>query len=132
MAGLWHSERLIYRAVEPEDEPLLSAISTDPEAFVNSAPFLPTPRSKKSSTGYREWLDTMLVAAVICIPPPTDATITASNGVDTAATKPVSIGVVHLAGIELRSIHNRESHIGINIVRRYQGQGFGSEVGITT
>ena len=123
MAGPWHSERLIYRAVEPEDEPFLTTLSSDAEAFMNAAPFLPVPRSKKSSTQYREVLENMLLSAIMCLPAPT--TNTGTN--DDATTKPIPIGVVHLAAVDPRTIQHRRSEIGLNIVRRYQGQGFGTE-----
>lgn len=123
MLGPWRSERLLYRAVEPEDEPFLTTISTDPEGFMNAAPFLPTPRSKKSSTQYREFLDSALLSAIICLPPPTEN----PNDAGDATAKPIPIGVIHLGAIEPAQIHHRRSIIGINIVRPYQGQGFGSE-----
>jgi hypothetical protein len=123
MLGPWQSERLIYRAPEPEDEAFLSTVSTDPEAFMNAAPFLPVPQSKKSSAQFREFLESCLLGAIVCLPPPTDSVGTNN---DTIA-KPIPIGVIHLAAIDPRVIHHRRSGIGINIVRRYQGQGFGSE-----
>ena len=123
MTGPWRSERLLYRAVEPEDEAFLSTVSTDPEAFMNSAPYLPVPRSKKSSTQFREFLEGCLLSAIICLPPPAES---AGTNDDTTA-KSIPIGVIHLAAINPGLIHHRRSGIGINIVRPYQGRGFGSE-----
>lgn len=127
MPGPWRSERLIYRAVEPEDEPFLNTVSSDPDAFMNAAPFMPIPISKKSSTNYRQYLDSMLVSAVICLPPPTNTTPTVLNGADDTAVKPIPIGVISLAGIDPRMVHHRRSEVVINIVRAYQRQGFGTE-----
>ena len=119
----WHSERLIYRAPEPEDEAFLSTVSTDPEAFTNAAPYLPVPQSKKSSTQFREFLEKCLLGAIVCLPPPADSSVTT----DDISNKPIPIGIIHLSAIDPKLIHHRRSGIGINIVRRYQGQGFGSE-----
>ena len=123
MLGPWRSERLIYRAVELEDEALLTTISNDPEGFANAAPFLPIPRSKKSTTQYREYLEGNLMSAIICLPPPVDnPSATGDTG-----SKPIPIGVIHLSEIEPRQMQHRRSDIGINVVRQYRGQGFGSE-----
>jgi RimJ/RimL family protein N-acetyltransferase len=128
MSGPWHSERLVYRAVEPEDESsILAEVSNDAEAFMNAAPFLPCPRSKKHATQFREYLDTMLLAAVICLPPPIKAAAGAPNGAESAAAQAIPIGIINLTGLDPRMIHHRRSEIGINIVRPYQGQGFGTE-----
>ena len=42
-------------------------------------------------------------------------------------TKPIPIGVIHLTPVDSKQIHHRRTEIGLNIVRRYQGQGFGTE-----
>ena len=121
--GPWHSERLVYRAVESEDDAFLNTVSSDAEAFMNAAPFLPVPQSKKSSIQYREFLEKALLSAIICLPPPGIGTGTN----DDATTKPVPIGVIHLIAVDLRQLQHRRSEIGLDIVRQYQGQGFGTE-----
>ena len=123
MSGPWHSERLIYRAVEEEGEPFLGLVSLDAESFMNAAPFLPVPQGKKSSIKYREFLETALLSAIICLSSPALKT----EASDDATTKPIPIGVIHLAPIDGRLIHHRRSEIGLNIARQYQGQGFGTE-----
>ena len=123
MTGPWRSERLLYRAVETEDEGFLTTISTDAEAFVNAAPFLPTPRSKKSSIQYREYLEGNMMAAIVCLPPPN----VNPNDTGDPTSKPLPIGIVHLNSIDPRMAHHRRSEIGINIVGPYQSQGFGTE-----
>lgn len=127
MTGPWHSERLIYRAVELEDETFLGVVSGDPDAFMNAAPFLPIPRSKTHSKRFREWLESMLLSAVICLPPPTDATTTAPNGTDDTSANPIPIGIIHLTPSEPRMIHHRHTEVGLNITKQYQGQGYGTE-----
>lgn len=119
--GPWQSERLIYRAIEPEDEHVLLSISSDPEAFSNSAPFLPQPRSKKSATQHREWLEGALISAMMCLPPPT------TGPQDDTAMKPIPVGLIHLHGSDARLAHHRHGDIGINVLKPYQGQGYGTE-----
>ena len=126
MSELWSSERLIYRAVETEDHSLLASISTDPQGFMQATPFLAVLHGKKASVKYQEFLESCLIAAVICIAPPADAHI-ANRTVEDPASKPIPIGVIHLGPMDPRVAHQRRSEIGINIVRRYQGQGYGSE-----
>ena len=101
MIGPWHSERLVYRAVEPEDETFLGLVSSDAESFMQAAPFLPVPQNKKSSTRYREFLETALLSAIICLLPP----VVSSEASEDATSKPIPIGVIHLAPIDGRLIH---------------------------
>lgn len=66
MAGAWKSQNLIYRAVEDEDEEFLTTLAVDSEAFMNAAPFLPTPKGKKWAKGTREWMESQFLHAVGC------------------------------------------------------------------
>ena len=120
----WASERLIYRAIETEDDPFLLAISSDAEAYVNAAPFIPVPQGKVSAAKFREWLGTALLAVIICLPPPVSNSTTAP---DTATSQPVPIGMINLTADDPRFQHHRRSEIGVNLVRAYRSQGYGSE-----
>ncbi|KAK3047932.1 hypothetical protein LTR09_010757 [Extremus antarcticus] len=121
MSNPWRSERLIYRSIEVEDEPFISLISNDAEAFMNGAPVIPTPQGKKSATQSREWFATQLVSTIICLPPPVSDP--SAIGTDDAAAKPIPIGWIVLMADDPRFVHHRKSEIGINIVKPYQGQG---------
>ncbi|KAK5173882.1 uncharacterized protein LTR77_002563 [Saxophila tyrrhenica] len=122
MTHPWRSDRLIYRAVEVEDEPFLSSLSNDGESFMNAAPFIPTPHGKESAKNYREWITSQLMSAVVCLPPPvTDPTTLAA---DDKTNKPIPIGVVNLMKDDPRFVHIRRSEIGITIARGYQGKGW--------
>lgn len=124
MSGPWATKRLIFRAPEVEDEPFVGAFESDPEAFVNQSIFLPTPRSKKTATGFREFLESCILSAIVCLPAPA---LAANAAKDDVASKPIPIGVVHLMPGELRSAHHRHSEIGVGIIAAYQGKGYGTE-----
>ena len=64
MAETWRSSRLVYRAMEDEDEALLAEIGADPEHFMNVAPFIPVPQGKKEAKEFRGFLNTKLLNAV--------------------------------------------------------------------
>jgi len=125
----WRSQRLVYRAIEPEDEPFLVSMQEDAESWLNAVPFLATPRStsqaKEARTEYFEKL--CLLAVVICLPAPTSAQQMPKAPVDDKMNKPIPIGTVTLSSTELRRQQHRHSDMGIQLLRAYQGQGYGSE-----
>ncbi|KAF2168981.1 hypothetical protein M409DRAFT_52959 [Zasmidium cellare ATCC 36951] len=131
MADLWSSTRLIYRGVDNEDEAFLADLSADAEAFLNVAPLLPVPRSKKAIQEYREYLQepVFLLSAIVCLPPPPSASSQADTAEDKAKEKPkpTPVGVITLRGEPPRTSHHRHCDIGINLLRAYQGQGYGTE-----
>lgn len=43
------------------------------------------------------------------------------------ANKPTPVGLINLVAIDRRQIQHRHTDIGVNIARRYQGKGFGTE-----
>lgn len=127
MSSPWRSERLLYRAVETDDEPFLSSLSNDAEAYINAAPFIPFPQGKASAKGFRELLEKCLLSAIICLPPPvTDPS--AAAVADDAAKNPIPIGIITLHAEDAKLSHHRRSEIGINLVQQYRGQGYGTEV----
>ncbi|KAF2172406.1 hypothetical protein M409DRAFT_17639 [Zasmidium cellare ATCC 36951] len=134
MADLWSSARLIYRGVDDEDEEFLGRLSSDPIAFLNIAPHVPSPRGKKTAARLREQLQSpdFLVAAIICLPPTgEDAASTVDKAIeiskDKDKPKPTPIGQITLRGEDIRNQHHRRCEIGINVLREYQGKGYGTE-----
>ena len=123
MSELWHSARLIYRAVEVEDEPFFTSLASDEEAHVNSSFFLPVTQGKRSGVRDREFFESCRLSAVICLPAPAVGT----GAHEDTAGKPIPVGVVHVMPADVRQMHHRRDEIGINIARPYQRQGYGSE-----
>lgn len=111
------SSRLVYRAPEEADKDgIYRAITTDPVGWRNANFGLPKPQGKDSWEGYYKYTtEGCLIACVICIPP--------SEG----QTDLTPIGLVHLHKPDERSIRNRCSSIGIEILKDYQGKGYGTE-----
>jgi RimJ/RimL family protein N-acetyltransferase len=124
MSRPWRSDRLIYRAIETDDEPFLAALGADGEAFMNAAPFIPLPQGKDATTKFREFINSQLLGAMICLPPPVSEPAATAEG---TAAKPIPIGIINLNAAGPGLAHHRRSEVGLNIARAYQGQGYGTE-----
>lgn len=113
----FHSARLVYRAVEPnEDEDFFLKIQQDPIGYRNSNARLASPQSREDVKRYMEHLASKaLLGVVICLPAPTPE------------SKPIPIGDIHLSPIPSYLAHHRNTTIGIDILPDYQGKGYGSE-----
>ena len=109
--------------MEAEDEPFLNTTSSDAEAYMNAAPHLPVPQGKKSSTRFREFLEKCQLSAIICLPPPANGT----GANDDTNSKPIQIGVLHLSPPSPTMVHHRREEFGLNLIKQYRGQGYGSE-----
>ena len=135
MVNPWKSDRLVYRAVEHDDETFLDSIHGDAESWLNAAPWLAIPIGKKEAKESVEYLNnSALLGVVICLPGPAAApqtqSSTAEAGGDPAlgvAGKPIPIGTISLSSEPPRKQHHRHASLGINITRTYQGQGYGGE-----
>lgn len=115
--NLWKTNRLIFRAVEPSDDPFLHEINRHSANLVNAAPFLPLPQNQKDINGFREYLEAALVGVLICLPEEK------WEGND----RPKPIGAMTLSQMPKSQQHHRVSGIGINILPEYTGKGYGSE-----
>ncbi|KAK5125393.1 hypothetical protein LTR85_000502 [Meristemomyces frigidus] len=124
----WRSQRLVFTAIEPEDDDFLSSIQADAESYFNAAGFLVVPQAKSSAAGSREYFrDKCLLAVKICLPSPASAQPNAASGGDAAISRPIPIGTIALTKAEANQSQHRNGSIGINLLRAHQGQGYGSE-----
>lgn len=116
----FQSQRLIYRAVEtPEDDDLFYMIQTEPMAFINSNTRLKTPQSRNNAAHLQRYVaDEALIGAVICL---------ASDKADSTPSKPTLIGSIHLTRSGSTTTVHRHAEIAVDIIKQYQGQGYGSE-----
>jgi RimJ/RimL family protein N-acetyltransferase len=88
----------------------------DPTDFANSNGRYLRPQSRKDAADYLKGvIEDSLLGAIICIPPKQPGE---------AATP---IGTVHLSKLSPNHTHHRRTTLSIDIVKGYQGQGFGSE-----
>ncbi|KAK5118004.1 hypothetical protein LTR62_004048 [Meristemomyces frigidus] len=135
MTHPFQSARLTYRAVEPEgDSALFLSIFHDPFGFHNANISLPKPQNKASAQAYlKQVAESKLVGVVMCL--------SAENSQETSShddstegqskennlSRLTPIGAIHLSALEPKHAHHRHTEIGIDILPRYQNQGYGSE-----
>lgn len=116
MTDPFRSARLIYRAVEPsDDEDFFLNLQQDPISWVKSNATLARPQGKKDAKEFIKVIEESLFGVVICLPAPAES------------AKPTPIGAIFLKKNNEGMMHHRFSEIGIDIVKAYQGQGYGSE-----
>lgn len=116
MTDPFRSQRLLYRSVDPEvDESFFRQLQVDPLAQRNSNPCVPKPPSRKSGLEYMKGVEDCLLGVIMCLPG------------SEPLSEPVSIGTIHLSQSKPDMAHHRFTFVGINILKRYQGQGYGSE-----
>lgn len=113
----FQSANLIFRAIEsPDHDALFLAIQSEPADFMNSNAHLLHPQSRADATNYQKSVvETSLLAVAICLPNP--------NPVE----PPIPIGVIFLKPVGPKMSQHRHSEIGIDIVKGYQGKGYGTE-----
>lgn len=124
-AGLFRSERLIYRAPETSDDDYFFGVQNDSLVMANMFPGITKPRDRRALEDQRKWFDSCMLVVMICLPPasPTDDTSTT----DGKPPQPVPIGHISLSGEDGRFAHHRRSQIGLTISPQYQNKGYGSE-----
>lgn len=142
MAGsnMFKSKRLIYRAIEDNDEDLdfLHSISLDTEGFANSNTMALAPPSKEATKGWKQHLHTCIIAVIICLPPSDPGPEPASDAKDEtsataepskkAGTTPTPVGQISLSGsTNMKTAQHRNANIGIDILPDYQRRGYGGE-----
>jgi RimJ/RimL family protein N-acetyltransferase len=133
MADLFHSARLTYRAIEsPADDAFIHSIRLDSASSANATLGLLRPPSEKTSAERRAKLvDETLIGVVICLKPtdPELGSPSASSPLTppTHNPAPVPIGYICLGLAVPSRAHYRSANIWLEIVRAYQGKGYGSE-----
>lgn len=138
-SNAFRSERLIYRAVEDNDEDLefIHSITLDAEGFANSNNLALAPQNKEATKKWKQHLDGCIIAAIVCLPPPSDPD-PAADTVDPKAeapaqqpvkeARPTPIGLISLSGASgLRTAQHRNASISIDVLPPYQRRGYGSE-----
>ncbi|KAI7540827.1 hypothetical protein KC331_g8944 [Hortaea werneckii] len=119
MAHPFKSERLLYRAVEPEDEAFFHRIAQDAFGMQNAEARISKPVSKAQTKDFmKQLMEEMLLSVVICLP----ATSTTEKD-----APPTPIGQMHLIALPPHHVHMRHTDIALDILPEYQRQGYGSE-----
>lgn len=135
----FQSARLVFRAIEEEDDPFLQSMNNDHIARMNAYCGQPKPSSKTSAKGIREWLAENLLGVIVCLNPefaeedtrPPSGTLpitTASTGFGiNQDLQPIPIGWLGLMGTEAGYLHHRETAISITLHQSHRGHGYGRE-----
>ncbi|KAG6363640.1 hypothetical protein INS49_008741 [Diaporthe citri] len=119
MAGsnLFKSERLLYRAIEDNDEDLdfIHSISLDAEGFANGVDLALVPQNKDATKRWKQRLEQAIIAVIAQQP-------------GKKAAGPTPIGLISLSGsTSMRTAQHRNANVGIDILPPYQRRGHGSE-----
>ncbi|KAF5660130.1 GNAT family acetyltransferase acetyltransferase [Fusarium heterosporum] len=123
ITNAYRSERLVYRAVESNDEDkkfLSKYFDNDPLGCALADSRLLKPRDKTSVEGLLDYMKKSIMALIICLSPDE------AKKYDTDASEPIPIGYVVL-GHSGSAPHHRDSGIGIMITEAYQNKGYGGE-----
>ncbi|OJD37962.1 gnat family protein [Diplodia corticola] len=151
MANAFRSARLLYRAVEDQDEDFILSVESDPNISGNANADLLKPASKRSVKGLVHFMqETALLGVIICLQPCPDRSESSSPDVDPASSvaftnrcqrsgrsngrssagsrNATPIGYVSLSHeLGPSNPHHRSAAIGISIAASFQSQGHGSE-----
>jgi RimJ/RimL family protein N-acetyltransferase len=128
-AGAFQSDRLIYRALEDNEEDkklLYETIYLDPVNIGLANPglvFYPWTQ-RESYDNLTSMIGNCLLAVVICIKPQVDD----NNVDDLASTRPKPIGYLALSNFKMKLMaHNRFTRMSIQIAAEFQNKGYGTE-----
>jgi RimJ/RimL family protein N-acetyltransferase len=128
MVDAFRSRRLVYRAIEDNDEDIefLHSLNLESEGRINGNASLFKPVNKKYAQELANDFHESFLGVLICL------RISSENreekGSDAAASKALKpIGRVRLWKVEEKDRHHRNANIGITIASVYQRKGYGSE-----
>lgn len=128
MADAFRSARLIYRAIEKNDDDLdfihSLRLESASRATNENRLFKPINRAQSEETATRK-RDEAVIGVIICLP-----ISTVGTGADYAEISPqrtIPIGLMDLHPVKKGFEHHRTSDIGIQIAEKYQRKGYGSE-----
>jgi len=128
MAEAFQSRRLVYRAIEDndEDKTFIHSLRLDNEAMAHYGSKIHEPINKKSSDTWTEYTRTSgFLSVLACLSITPDSTDHEEGSPVAVELKP--IGFVLLHEIMAGRRHNRATNMGIHISSKYQRKGYGSE-----
>ncbi|KAK1470942.1 hypothetical protein CTAM01_16698 [Colletotrichum tamarilloi] len=132
LKGAYRSERLIFRAVENNDEDkkfLHTQIENDPVTVALSNPMALMPRTSKHSEWMVEQMAKSVLSVMVCLPADTSGDGDEEDDeAKTTAPKPIGYLAIGWGGIPPAMAHHRSIGLGIAIAPQYQGKGYGTEV----
>ncbi|KAK3378572.1 acyl-CoA N-acyltransferase [Podospora didyma] len=113
----FRTERLLYRAIEEDDEDkaFLWEMENDPVIGEMSSLGYCAPKTKAESAKFFEFTKDNLLRAFMCLPPTEEK------------AKPTPVGLIALWPKAGDSPHNRSAMLGINVAAGHRGKGYGGE-----
>jgi hypothetical protein len=132
MQNVFRSERLIYTALEntDEDKKFFHGLQLNPVSFGQSDINILRPQRFQESTDVLEIITKKsLICVKICLPKPVDDLDTQESKEKSSKdeNEPIPIGFIFLSGQEMTRAHDRCSGLGVEIMDKYTGKGYGSE-----
>ncbi|KAF2151047.1 acyl-CoA N-acyltransferase [Myriangium duriaei CBS 260.36] len=126
------SDRLIYRAVESDDDAVLLDMLSDPRDYANISASVPAPIGKKVGLQTRDRVQQQWSMAVIgCLKPEKSSTDTSSSAKDSdhaaGRSKLVPVVLVGLHPVPENMLHHSKADLGVMVMHEFQGRGYGSE-----
>jgi RimJ/RimL family protein N-acetyltransferase len=128
MVDAFRSRRLVYRAIEDNDEDIefLHSLNLESEGRINGNASLFKPVNKKYAQELADDFHESFLCVLICLRISSETR--EEKGSDAAASKASKpIGRVRLWKVEEKYRHHRNANIGITIASVYQRKGYGSE-----
>ena len=132
----FRSERLSYGAYKsPEHDEFFHSLQSEPLAFVSSCPTLLRPVDRKFVDDVRkDLLENSLLFVIIYkvaespgVGTGTGAGSETSGSTTNSSSDPIPIGSIFLKSESSDMRHNCCSELGVDIIKEYQGRGYGSE-----
>jgi RimJ/RimL family protein N-acetyltransferase len=127
MANTFRSERLVYRAIEDNDEDIkfLSSLNQDSEGRIHFSKALFKPVNKEHARNEAETMRKAFFGAIVCIPISSEDKD--QNAADAASEILKPIGRLELWKIGENLRQHRNTKIAIFISSEYRRKGYGSE-----
>jgi len=114
MAETFRSARLVYRAIEDNDEDIhfILSLIQESEGRIKNSKSLSTPANKKAAQQVTEKLGESFLSVLICLP------VSANNNKNEAASQVLKpIGRIGLWPIEEKNRHHRNTNFGIHLLK---------------
>ncbi|GAM83692.1 hypothetical protein ANO11243_016810 [Dothideomycetidae sp. 11243] len=112
--SIWSSDRLVYRALESDDDAIIQATLSNAEDYLSYSTAVPQPISSTHAKDTASSAANLPLACIVCLAD--------------AAQTPIGYAMLFSGRRYMRPPHNGAVEIGLILQREYQGCGYGTEV----
>ena len=132
LANAYRSERLVYRAVENNEEDksfVHTEINSDPVLVALASKRVVQPRDQRLAQKLVEMMQASVMGVLICPPAGGDDDSAAASNGDKKTAKPTPIGilVVEPGGIDAETARHRHVTLAISLAAPFRNKGYGTE-----